>query len=172
MTRLLILALGLSLATTAAACNKSKKADTMTATSDGKPRPSGTRATPQPGTATVTPVGPGADSAPQFGAIYFEFDSTTLSADARTVLERLGTWMLKNPTRLVIEGHADDRGTTEYNIALGQRRAQIIAEYLQRLGVKEQSLQTISYGEERPAVDGEDESAWAQNRRGELHPSN
>lgn len=172
MHLMLRLSLALAIAGGALACNKGKKSTTvMTASSDGTPKPTGTRAASAPGTATVTPVvGPGDPAAPDFGAIYFEFDSTSLSGEARDVLERLGAWLAKHPARVVIEGHADDRGTTEYNIALGQRRAQVIAEYLVRLGVEATHLETISYGEERPAAEGEGESAWAQNRRGELHP--
>lgn len=124
----------------------------------------------QSGTATVTATGDGAEAAPDVGTIYFEFDSTALSSDARAALERLATWMSGRSTRLTIEGHADEQGTTEYNIALGQRRAEVIAEYLARLGVARGRLDTISYGEERPAVDSHDETAHARNRRGELHP--
>jgi len=168
MRSMIVLALLLS---TAAACSKSKPASTLgTATSTGSDKASGVRTQPQAGTATVTPTGPGSERAPDFGLVYFEFDASTLSADARGKLDRMGEWLVAHPTRLTIEGHADDRGTTEYNIALGQRRAQIIADFLQRLGVPAGSLDTISYGEERPAVDGESESAWAQNRRGAVVP--
>lgn len=167
-TRLL---LSFSLVAALAACSKSKPDTMATASPDGDrvPKPATSRGgEPVPGTATVTPIGP-ADGMPSIGAVYFDFDSTTLSPDARAALARLGAWLVEHPARIQIEGHADDRGTDEYNIALGQRRAQVIAEYLERLGVAPANLDTISYGEERPAVDGEDESAWAQNRRGEVH---
>lgn len=110
-------------------------------------------------------------SMPRFAAIYFEFDSTTLSDDARRELQELATWLESHPkARITIEGHADQRGTDEYNIALGDKRARTIQDYLGRLGVERSRLQTISYGEERPAARGDGEDAWALNRRGELVP--
>ena len=110
-------------------------------------------------------------STPSFAAVYFEFDSTDLSADARGELQQLAAWLESHPkAKITIEGHCDDRGTDEYNIALGQKRAKIIQDYLSRLGVDDARLATISYGEERPASNGDDENAWALNRRGELVP--
>ena len=101
--------------------------------------------------------------------IYFEFDSTTLTSEARNDLERVATWLASHrEATLTIEGHCDERGTTEYNVALGQRRAQAIQDHLVRLGVAANRLSTISYGEERPAATGETEDAYARNRRGEL----
>jgi peptidoglycan-associated lipoprotein len=101
--------------------------------------------------------------------IYFEFDSSELSSLGRDELTGVASWMQRRPgSHLRIEGHTDDRGTTEYNIALGDRRAQVIADFLYRLGVERERLQTISFGEERPAVEGESEDAWAKNRRGAL----
>lgn len=108
--------------------------------------------------------------APSFGPIRFEFDSTNLSEADRQELQRLATWMQGNQAHVTIEGHTDDRGTSEYNIALGDRRAVTITEYLGRLGVDPARLKTISYGEERPANAEESETAWASNRRGELRP--
>ncbi len=105
---------------------------------------------------------------PRLGPIRFEFDSVVLSAEARATLDALAAWMNRNQARVLVEGHADERGTTEYNVALGQRRAQVIADYLARLGVSSSRVETISYGEERPAVAGAGEDAWAQNRRGEI----
>lgn len=112
------------------------------------------------------------ESMPSFAAVYFEFDSTVLTADARTELNDLGEWLEKHPkAKIRIEGNTDERGTDEYNIALGERRADAIKEYLGRLGVDDARLATISYGEERPAVSGDDENAWSKNRRGELVPN-
>jgi peptidoglycan-associated lipoprotein len=168
MRHLLMLALSLSLAS--AACSKKKGVappDPRFAT-DGRTQPTGTRAAP--GTAVVTATGDGAESAPDTSAIFFAFDSVTLSSDARDALDRLAAWMSGRANRLTIEGHADEQGTTEYNVALGQRRAEVIADYLARLGVARTRLDTISYGEERPSDDGHDEAAYARNRRGELHP--
>ena len=98
--------------------------------------------------------------------VFFDFDQYTIRADQRDVLARDAAWLKKQPTvKILIEGHCDDRGTASYNMALGERRAQAMREYLQDLGVSPSRLQVISYGKERPFVVGENEQAWAQNRR-------
>lgn len=152
---------------------KGKKAPTTVAAAPPPERPAAVAAADDgrrtSGTAELTPEGP-ADSAPSVGPIRFPFDSTSLDDTARGQLTRVAGWLEQNSAKVTIEGHADDRGTTEYNVALGQRRAEVIAEYLARLGIARARLRTVSYGEERPAVEGEDEAAWAQNRRGELRP--
>jgi peptidoglycan-associated lipoprotein len=98
--------------------------------------------------------------------IFFAFDRSDLNADSRGTLERLASWMTnyQNVT-ITIEGHCDERGTREYNLALGERRADAARDYLVALGVDGGRLTTISYGKERPAVLGSNEEAWAQNRR-------
>ncbi|MBZ0232967.1 MAG: OmpA family protein [Deltaproteobacteria bacterium] len=126
----------------------------------------------EPGTATVTAVGKDAGDAPAIGPVYFAFDSTELSESSRRELTRYGEWLQRSKAHVVVEGHADERGTTEYNVALGERRAHVIRDFLVRLGVDAARVDTISYGEERPAASGGDESAWAQNRRGELNTRN
>lgn len=98
--------------------------------------------------------------------VFFAFDSSELNADSRVLLEALAAWMQTFPSAVMtVEGHADERGTREYNLALGERRANSAASYLVALGVDPNRLRTISYGKERPAVLGSNESAWAQNRR-------
>jgi len=98
--------------------------------------------------------------------IFFEFDSSTLGAEAQTILKAKAEWMARNAhLNIVIEGHCDNRGTTEYNLALGERRAESVKRYLQDLGIADERIRTISYGEERPLAPGNDESAWAKNRR-------
>lgn len=98
--------------------------------------------------------------------IYFEFDKATLTGDAREVLIKNGKWLRKNPdVEITIEGHCDERGTNEYNLALGDRRAETVKTFLADLGIPPSRLTTISYGEERPADPDHTESAWAQNRR-------
>lgn len=93
--------------------------------------------------------------------IFFEFDSTTLSEESRTELEQNAEWLKQDPARtLTIEGHTDEVGTTEYNVALGERRAQAAHEFIVRLGVDAARVQVLSFGEEKPAS-GED----SQNRR-------
>jgi len=98
--------------------------------------------------------------------VYFSTDEHDLDAAARATLAAQARWMLANPTvRASIEGHADERGTREYNLALGERRANSAKAYLISQGVPESRLTTISWGKERPVAIGSDESAWAQNRR-------
>ncbi len=99
--------------------------------------------------------------------IFFGYDSSTLTAEARTTLERQAQWMQQySSLSVTIEGHADERGTREYNLALGDRRATAVRNYLVALGVSPMRISTISYGKERPAVVGSDPASWAQNRRG------
>ena len=98
--------------------------------------------------------------------VFFGFDKSTLNAEAVDTLKAQAEWLLANPdTTAVVEGHADDRGTREYNLALGERRAVAVKNYLISRGVDASRIKTISYGKERPAVVGANEAAWAQNRR-------
>jgi len=98
--------------------------------------------------------------------IYFDFDKSNIRPDAREVLKTNADWFLKNSNvAITVEGHCDERGTAEYNMALGQRRAQEAKKYLVNLGVDGSAIKTISYGKERPIDDGHDEEAWAKNRR-------
>ena len=101
--------------------------------------------------------------------VYFDYDAFTLSPEARQTLERNAAWLKANPTvKVTVEGHCDERGSDEYNLALGERRALAVKNYLVALGVSEDRLAAVSYGEERPAVGGHDEASWARNRRGEF----
>ena len=98
--------------------------------------------------------------------INFDFDSSIISPDAREILKVNADFLLKNRvSTIVIEGHCDERGTAEYNMALGQRRAQETKKYLINLGIKESIIRTISYGAERPLDPNNTEEAWAKNRR-------
>ena len=98
--------------------------------------------------------------------VYFDFDSYSLDGEDRATLDAQAQWLASNPNvRVTIEGHADERGTREYNLALGDRRANAARDYLQNRGVAATRMQVISWGKERPAVEGSNESAWAQNRR-------
>jgi peptidoglycan-associated lipoprotein len=99
--------------------------------------------------------------------VFFAYNSSDLSSEGRATLEKQAQWLQKYPNVAVtIEGHADERGTREYNLALGERRAQAVKNYLVSLSVPESRLNTISYGKERPAVNGSNEEAWSKNRRG------
>jgi peptidoglycan-associated lipoprotein len=98
--------------------------------------------------------------------IYFEFDKSRLLPESKAVLRVKAEWLKANPeARAIIEGHCDERGTNEYNLALGDRRAQSAKTYLVDLGIAAERLTCISYGEERPLDPGHDEAAWAKNRR-------
>ncbi|MGH6893879.1 MAG: peptidoglycan-associated lipoprotein Pal [Dongiaceae bacterium] len=98
--------------------------------------------------------------------VFFGLDKYDLTPEAQATLERQAAWLQQFPAVIVsVEGHADERGTREYNLALGERRANSVKNYLAALGVDQNRITTISYGKERPAVPGSDEDAWAQNRR-------
>lgn len=98
--------------------------------------------------------------------VFFDFDQFSVRQDQRAVLDRQAAWLKKYPeVTVTVEGHADERGTREYNIALGNRRATAAKNYLVALGINPNRVQTISYGKERPAVAGSNEQAWSQNRR-------
>ena len=98
--------------------------------------------------------------------IFFEFDSSTLSAESQAILKAKAEWMTRNAhLSIIIEGHCDNRGTTEYNLALGERRAESVKLFMQDLEVPDSRIRTISFGEERPLAPGNDEAAWAKNRR-------
>ncbi|MGI9486446.1 MAG: peptidoglycan-associated lipoprotein Pal [Geminicoccaceae bacterium] len=98
--------------------------------------------------------------------VFFDYDSAVLSPVATETLDRQGAWLRQYPNlSITVEGHADERGTREYNLAIGDRRATAVRNYLLALNVAPNQVRTISYGEERPADAGSDESAWANNRR-------
>jgi peptidoglycan-associated lipoprotein len=98
--------------------------------------------------------------------VLFSTDSYTLDGSARGILEQQANWLMRYPNlTITVEGHADERGTREYNLALGDRRANAVENYLVAFGVDPRRINTISYGKERPAVPGNYASAWAQNRR-------
>jgi peptidoglycan-associated lipoprotein len=114
----------------------------------------------QEGKSTATPA-----SSP-LKDVFFEFDRYDLTSDARTTLRANADWMKSNSsTRVEIEGHCDERGTNEYNLALGAKRAQAAREFLSTLGIPTERLSTISYGEEIPVCKEASESCWRQNRR-------
>lgn len=102
----------------------------------------------------------------RFQDIHFDFDKSFIREDAKPVLTRIADHMKNSPSALLlIEGHCDERGTPEYNMALGERRAEAAKRYLVSLGVREGALSTVSFGEEKPLDPGHNEEAWAKNRR-------
>lgn len=99
--------------------------------------------------------------------VFFGYDSSVLDGRDQGVLQLQAEWLKANPAiTITVEGHADERGTREYNLALAERRANSVKNYLSRLGVNASRINTISYGKERPAVVGSSDAAWAKNRRG------
>ena len=101
--------------------------------------------------------------------VYFDFNSSVINAQAQGTIKRWAEWMnAYTDIFVVVEGHCDERGTREYNLALGERRANAVKNYLVALGVDPVRIGTISFGKERPAVEGHTEAAWAQNRRAVL----
>ena len=126
------------------------------------------------GDITPTPIAAGyaAGSVEEFEQsvghiVRFDYDEATIRNDAAATLERQADWLNTYPSALlVIGGHADERGTREYNLGLGERRANAVKEYLVTLGVAESRLKTISYGKERPLCVESSESCWGMNRRG------
>ena len=123
----------------------------------------------EPVPAEAAPALSAGDAAPpavELETVYFGFDSFSLDNTARDTLKTSAQWLTDNLAATIqIEGHCDERGTTEYNLALGERRANAAKDYLQKLGVDAARISVISYGEERPAEMGGDEAAWARNRR-------
>jgi peptidoglycan-associated lipoprotein len=102
-------------------------------------------------------------------AVFFDFDKSTIRPDAKKSLDENVKWLKANPqAALLIEGHCDERGTREYNLGLGQRRAKAAKDYLVSAGINAKRIKTISYGKERPFVQGHDESAWKWNRRAQF----
>jgi peptidoglycan-associated lipoprotein len=101
--------------------------------------------------------------------IYFEFDSSDVLPQYRSVVEAHARYLASNPNAVVtLEGHADERGSREYNLALGERRANAVKSQMTLLGAGDRQIKAVSYGEERPALEGHDEAAWSKNRRVEL----
>jgi peptidoglycan-associated lipoprotein len=123
------------------------------------------------GAAGATPGGAGAAAlaAPAQRIVYFDFDSFALRDEFKPMIEGHARFLVANPARRVmIEGHTDERGGREYNLALGQKRAEAVLRSLVLLGASERQLEAVSFGKERPAVEGSGEAVWAQNRRAEL----
>jgi peptidoglycan-associated lipoprotein len=108
-------------------------------------------------------------AAPSQRIVYFDFDSFAIRDEFRALIEGHARVLAANRgKRMIVEGHTDERGGREYNLALGQKRAEAVVRAMTLLGASEQQLEAVSFGEERPAVQGSDESAWSRNRRAEL----
>jgi peptidoglycan-associated lipoprotein len=145
-----------------AACSKKPPAELPPAPGGSAP----------PSSSSTGPRGPVKGSQEDFIAsvssdrILFDTDKYDVDAQDQSILQSQAAWLQQNPSvRVTIEGHCDERGTRDYNIALGERRANSAKNYLASLGIDSGRITTVSYGKERPAALGSDEGAWAQNRR-------
>jgi len=136
--------------------------------------------TPEPAGGPGGPTGPGGISGSRFGPgsqqdlaatagdrIFFAYDSAEISSEGQQILKRQADWLRRyGNVSVTIEGHCDERGTREYNLALGERRAQAVKNVLVALGIPPSRVATISYGKERPEIPHSDDTSYAQNRRG------
>jgi peptidoglycan-associated lipoprotein len=152
-------------AAAAAACSHNEPA----------PTPAPAQAPPQPAAAPAPAPAPAPQQPPrrevQPASVYFAFDSAELTPDARSMLQSFSDELRDRPDAAVrIEGNCDERGSREYNLALGQRRADSAKDYLVRLGVPSSRITTVSNGKERPRATGHDEDAWKENRRDDVIP--
>ena len=153
----------LSAALILGACTHKQEA----ATTAPPPAPPPAAPAPAPVTSKIIP-GSAEDFRVNVGdTVHFEFDQYNVQEGDKAILGRQAAWLAKYPAvRVTIEGHCDERGTREYNLALGARRANAVKEYLVSQGVSTARLETVSYGKERPICTQSDEACWAQNRRG------
>jgi peptidoglycan-associated lipoprotein len=173
IARPLALALGLAMLLGASSCSKKSQKTAPTP----PPTPPVEKPAPTPPPPTPPPTPPTPPPAPQpppppkvtaedFKPAFFDFDSYKLRDDARQALDQDAKLMRDNSSvQVTIEGHCDERGTVEYNQALGEKRAQAARDYLTGAGIDASRIQMVSYGKERPFDPGHDESAWAKNRR-------
>jgi peptidoglycan-associated lipoprotein len=124
------------------------------------PAPAGPEPAPtdRPGLKDFAPV-------PELKSVYFAFDQADIQPEHATALDENTRWLKDNDVLVLIEGHADERGTNEYNLALGERRAKSVRDYLLSHGVEADRLNTVSYGEERPTCAEQTEECWGRNRR-------
>ncbi len=164
MKRFLILSLALLTIMWVAGCGKKKQPVVETpppVEQPKQPEPTKPEPTPEPEVKKVTES--------DFRIVYFDFDKYNLVDSAKRALDYNAQILKDNPSLMIrIEGHCDERGTIEYNLSLGEKRAASAKKYLADLGIDPGRLQTISYGKERPAVAGSNEAAWAKNRRDEF----
>ncbi|MEM9669874.1 MAG: peptidoglycan-associated lipoprotein Pal [Pseudomonadota bacterium] len=160
-------ALTLGFGACATAPEEPEPAPVVQETAEAPPAPA-----PRVEEAPVAPVGPAAGSIEDFRVnvgerVYFDLDQWNLDDGDRSVLQRQAAWLNSYPgVRILVAGNCDERGTREYNLALGERRASVVRDYLVGLGVDAARIETVSYGKERPIDGGSNEAAWALNRNG------
>ena len=164
MKKLVLVVFALSVAT-AAGCSKDKKEET---TPEVAPAPAPKTAAPASDKTEVA-TGEVREALLALRRVHFEHDKAVLLPESRQALDEAGTRLKSYPeVEVYIDGHTDTTGTGEYNLALGEKRAQVVADYLERLGVEGTRLHAVTFGEEKPLAEGEDEAAMAKNRRAEF----
>ena len=177
MKRVSFAVLAVAAALYGCATTESQDSSTSAGTpSSDKPSASTSTGSPsgsQVGSRSATPSGTGAASGMQQPdmkrSVYYEFDKYDVKPEYRTLVESHARWLKANPkAKLVIEGNADERGSREYNVALGQRRAESVTKMLVLLGAKPDQIEAVSWGEEKPRTGGHDEASWSENRRADF----
>lgn len=172
--------LSLIIATLLVGCSSSPDKEQVAApTEDRKPSSAQSGEVKRPDVATATTTAPGLD--PDLAAlrdpksilskrsVYFEYDSYTIREDFKSLLDAHAKFLVSHPKmKMLIQGNADERGSREYNLALGQKRSDAVKKALAVLGVKEEQVESVSLGEEKPKNEGHDEAAWAENRRADI----
>lgn len=157
-----------------AACSTPEDTSSTTSGSGSSGTGTTSQSSNSSGTTSSSIPGPAAGSQEELTVevgdrVFFDYDQYNIRADQRGTVEALAAWLDTNPSvTLTIEGHCDERGTREYNLALGERRAQAVERMMKVLGVAGNRIKTVSYGEEKPLCQEHDESCWRQNRRAEI----
>ncbi|MFZ1946644.1 MAG: peptidoglycan-associated lipoprotein Pal [bacterium] len=166
MRRILVVMMILALAFTLSCCGRKAK-PAMTPAETAKPQvETGVSEEPPAGERPVTPIETSEEAEEALNDIHFAYDKYNLDDEATRTLGANGEYLLKHRNvDVLIEGHCDERGTEEYNLALGEKRAIAARDFLVRFGIDRSRISTISYGEERPADPASNEAAWSQNRR-------
>jgi len=171
------IALYIAIALAAAACASNDKKDSATVTDKSTAVPSTTASTGSSSTTRTQPSQPMAgnpltdpNSPLSKRSVYFDYDSNSVKDEYRNLVQAHSRYMTadKRDSRMRIEGNCDERGSREYNLALGQRRAEAVKRMMTVMGVTDGRIETVSYGEEKPMAPGHDESAWSQNRRADI----
>ncbi|UCG18609.1 MAG: peptidoglycan-associated lipoprotein Pal [Thiotrichales bacterium] len=132
------------------------------------PTEEGTKTTAAPATPVVGAAAAAAPAATVGSVVYFDFDRDEVKPEFMAVIKAQAASLAGNAKKVTLEGHADERGTREYNLSLGERRSKSVAEVLKANGITADRIKLVSFGEDRPAVEGHDESAWSKNRRVEF----
>lgn len=162
LKKIILVLVGLLIVSLIVSCSSGKKSD------EKMPEASELATNTEEAIVPETPVQDTA-AVKEFQRIYFDYDKYDIRADAAEILKENAKYLKENKDVVIqVEGHCDDRGSNEYNLALGEKRAKAAKQYLVNLGIAKKRISTISFGEEKPLVPGSDESAWAQNRRAEF----